>query len=82
MMQKLAGHLLAASRISSGLETRDLIPGHMHSFHPRIFSTCSLGRTSLQIRGPLHYTVQRQNQAVSVESPTVLAEGLVKEFCS
>lgn len=82
MMQKLAGHLLAASRISSGLETRDLIPGHMHSFHPRILSTCSLGRTSLQIRGPPHYTVQRQNHAVSVESPTVLAEGLVKEFCS
>lgn len=32
MMQRLAGHLLAASGIPRGLEIRDLIPGHVHLF--------------------------------------------------
>lgn len=72
IMQRLAGHLLAAS--CSGLEARDLIAGHMH--FPGHFSTCPMGTTTLQIHSPAYHTVQAQNHKKHMEAPRVLTEAL------
>lgn len=80
-MQRLAGHLLAAS--GSGLETRDLIPGQMHSFPPwTLFPPASGEGPSLQMHSPAYCNVQAQDPEEHMEAPAVWAEGLVKEFCS